>query len=1168
MKSINNKFINNLYKKYNNTFKKKEKLKKNNNIKNNIKIMNYGGTKEDYKEEYIEILKQLKFYNKKYEKDIFKTNSYAKAIEALENLNEPLINSSQIKNIPNIGKAMTNKLDELIKTNKVQNLESLKEKYPEGLKEYEKEKIKEIFMQIHGIGDKRAQEIVDLNILTIEELKKQKDEKIRGKKKNLPLLDEKQQKGLIYFEETKERIPRSEIEEYEKLFKKEFLEVLNSKDESLENHIFEITGSYRRGKSNSGDIDFLFTAFNNNKLIYYDFINHLISKNIIVVELTRGNNKSLLITKLTPNSKARRVDFLYASPEERPFALLYFTGSKEFNTAMRQIALNQQLTLNEHGFHKINKTKEKTEKITKIFKSEKDIFDYLNMEYKEPYERIDGNSVVLKSFKKEELPKPETPKPETPKPETPKPETPKPETPKPETPKPETLKPETPKPETPKPETPKPENYMYYGDDEKWEVILEGFKKKELEKTPKPETPKPETPKPEPKNKTLKAKSVDINAKQNIEDFKSKTKLLEVFSEDELTNMLKLLNKTYYDSDLEPLLTDNQYDILRDYVLEKYPNNKIAQDQHAAITLTKDKVKLPYELWSMDKIKPTTNELNKFKEKYNEPFVISAKLDGISALYTTNEDKPHLYTRGNGKYGQNIDHLIQFLKLPKTKELAIRGELIIKEEVFKAKYSEKYKNSRNFVSGLVNKKKLTKMEEIIINDLDFVAYEVIVPTNLKPSQQFEFLETLKPNINIVKYESNINQSQLTNEFLSDKLTDYKANYMYTIDGIINIEDKVYPRLSKNPEHAFAFKMIITDQVVEARVLDVHYEASKDGYLKPRIEIEPIEVDGVTIQFATCFNAKYVLDNKIGLGTTIKLNRSGGVIPNILEVLTPADEPILPKIPKSKYSFNETNTDFVLKDLESDPNVLLKNIVGFFKELEVDGLGEGNVKKLIKAKHNTIVKILKLSVDDLLKIENFKEKMATKIYDSIQKKVKETSLTKIAAASNIFGRGFGEKRLKLITNSNPNILTTKATTNKEKEELINQVKSVEGLAIKTATQFVEGLTPFQKFLKDANINKNTSLSPQPKNKSPKSEIKEGPLANKIIVLSDFKTATLTKKEFTKQLTDLGAIVEDNLTKNTNILINGDPLKESTKVKKAKTQPQTTILTFEEFNNLYL
>ena len=169
---------------------------------------------------------------------------------------------------------------------------------------------------------------------------------------------------------------------------------------------------------------------------------------------------------------------------------------------------------------------------------------------------------------------------------------------------------------------------------------------------------------------------------------------------------------------------------------------------------------------------------------------------------------------------------LEFLKLPtkeKTSEpLAIRGELIIKEEVFKAKYSEKYKNSRNFVSGLVNKKKLTKMEEIMINDLDFVAYEVIFPTNLKPSQQFEFLENLKPNINIVKYESNISQTELTNEFLSNKLTDYKANYMYTIDGIINIEDKVYPRLSKNPEHAFAFKMVLSDQEAETKTVNVRH----------------------------------------------------------------------------------------------------------------------------------------------------------------------------------------------------------------------------------------------------------------------------------------------------------------------------------------------------------
>ncbi len=849
---------------------KKEKLKKdlkiykelNNNYKS-LPIM-FGGTKiTDYKEEYIDTLKQLKFYNKKYEKNTIKSNSYAKALEGIQSLNEPLKNSSQIKTIPGIGNAMISKLDELIKTNKVQNLESLKEKYPDGIEEYKKEKFKEMFMEIHGIGDAIAQEIVDLNIFTIEELKKRQNEKLRGKKKNLPLLTKQQQKALVYLEETKERIPRSEIEEFEKLFKKEFIELLNEKAESLENHIFEITGSYRRGKPDSGDIDVLFTAYNNNKLIYYDFKKRLISKNIIVTELTKGDNKSMVIGKLTPDSKARRIDLLYATPEERPFALLYFTGSKEFNTAMRQHALSHQLTLNEHEFQKINKQKEKIGKVTQIFKSEKDIFNYLNMEYKEPYQRIDANSVVIKS-----LPEPPEQQAEPPDQQA----------------------------EPPEQQAEPPEQQA--------EIKEKDEKKTQYNKTIKNNEEKKS------KNKTLKTKQTKKSIMKNIEEFKNKTKELEFYSEDELSEMLKLINKIYYDSNNEPLLTDNQYDILREYVLKKYPNNKYANEQHAALTASKDKVKLPYELWSMDKIKPDTNALEKFKEKYKEPFVISAKLDGVSALYTTNESKPHLYTRGNGKYGQNIDHLIPFLKLPqpqpqttpvtqetKIEPLAIRGELIIKEDVFKTKYSQKYKNSRNFVSGLVNKKKLTKIEEIMISDLDFVAYEVIIPKNLKPSEQFEFLETLKPNINIVKYEKNISQTQLTNEFLSEKLTNYKSSYEYTIDGIINIEDKVYPRQSKNPDHAFAFKMIITDQIVEAKVVDVIYEPSKDGYLKPKIEIEPIEVDGVTVTYATCFNAKYVLDNKIGLGTTIKLNRSGGVIPNILEVLTQSDKPILPKFQK-------------------------------------------------------------------------------------------------------------------------------------------------------------------------------------------------------------------------------------------------------------------------------
>ena len=339
---------------------------------------------------------------------------------------------------------------------------------------------------------------------------------------------------------------------------------------------------------------------------------------------------------------------------------------------------------------------------------------------------------------------------------------------------------------------------------------------------------------------------------------------------------------------------------------------------------------------------------------------------------------------------------------------------------------------------------------------------------------------------------------------------------------------------------------------------------------------------------TCFNAKYVLDNKIGLGTTIKLKRSGGVIPNILEVLTPADKPILPKFPKSEYILNETNTDFVLKNPESNTTVLLKIITGFFKKLEVEGLAEGNTSKLIAAGHNSIQKILALSKEDIESIDTFKDKMATKIHNSIQKQINKSSLTKIAAASNILGRGFAEKRIELILKAYPNIFTKKLSqpiSKEEKTSLITQISSVEGLANKTATQFVEALPEFQKFLEESNLTKNKimTLKPNKKDKSSspnkdednsskkeKTPIKDGPLINEVIVLSDFKKEGVnkTKKEFTLQLEDLGATVEDSLTKKTTILIVGSKDEETGKIKKAKTQPNTKILTFEEFNNTYL
>ena len=105
--------------------------------------------------------------------------------------------------------------------------------------------------------------------------------------------------------------------------------------------------------------------------------------------LAQGNSKSLVIGHVPHSQYHRRIDFLYTMPEQYPFAVLYFTGSKDFNTAMRTLALKNKLSLNEHCF-----TDMKTQQpLDKIFYTERDIFDFMNMEYREPDERIDENSI-------------------------------------------------------------------------------------------------------------------------------------------------------------------------------------------------------------------------------------------------------------------------------------------------------------------------------------------------------------------------------------------------------------------------------------------------------------------------------------------------------------------------------------------------------------------------------------------------------------------------------------------------------------------------------------------------------------------------------------------------------------------------------------------------------
>jgi DNA ligase (NAD+) len=638
----------------------------------------------------------------------------------------------------------------------------------------------------------------------------------------------------------------------------------------------------------------------------------------------------------------------------------------------------------------------------------------------------------------------------------------------------------------------------------------------------------------------------------HAEDFKQNgITVLEKMSEKKLTDFLKELNKAYYNK--QPLLSDNQYDIVKEFIEKKYPNNTVVREIGAQVE--KNKVTLPYFMGSMDKIKPDTQALTHWTAKYTGPYVLSCKLDGISALYTTESTKPKLYTRGDGKIGQDISHLIPHLNLPKANCVVIRGELILPKLTFETKYKSLFANPRNMVAGLVNQKTISDA----ILDVHFVAYEVIQPV-LQPSKQFELLRALEPNIETVLHKSS---SVLNNEMLSATLVDWRQNYAYEIDGVIVSNDKIYERKTGNPDHAFAFKMVLSDQIAEAKVVDVIWQASKDGYLKPRVQIEPIRLGGVTIEYATGFNGAFIESNKIGVGSMIEMIRSGDVIPYIRKVVVPADAPKMPSVP---YKWNNTHVDILLENMEDDDTVKEKNITGFFRGIEVDGLSSGNVKRIITAGYDTIAKILKMKVVDFLKVEGFKDKTATKLYEGIQQKISAASLITIMSASNMFGRGFNDKKIELILGGYPTVLISKDSPSTK----IAKIAEIKGMAAKTSEAFVEKIPEFLAFLKETGLveklqefieSTNAAATTATAAAAAAGPEPSHPLNGKTVVMTGFRDAVLQDN-----LKKVGATIGSSVSSKTFVLLVKDLNETSGKVMDAN-KHSVPLMTPTEFVKKY-
>jgi DNA polymerase (family 10) len=303
----------------------------------------------------------------------FKTRAYLNAARTIETLSEPLdkvVAEARLADIKGIGDALQQKITELVTTGKLQYYEDLKASIPPGLV---------AMLDIPGLGPKKIKALHDeLGIKTVEQLEQAcKDGKIAG----LKGFGEKTQANILEGINRRRAYASRHLVSDALQRAEPLLEALRSQPDVIR---CSTAGSLRRHREVIGDIDLLASSKQPAAVIEF-----FTSQPGILKVLAKGGTKASVLLEGGIQSDLRVVSDADYSP-----ALLYFTGSKEHNIAMRQRAIDRGLRLNEYGLFR-SKEETRDPKLLVKCKTEEEIFEKLGLHYIPPGMREDMGEIAL-----------------------------------------------------------------------------------------------------------------------------------------------------------------------------------------------------------------------------------------------------------------------------------------------------------------------------------------------------------------------------------------------------------------------------------------------------------------------------------------------------------------------------------------------------------------------------------------------------------------------------------------------------------------------------------------------------------------------------------------------------------------------------------------------------
>ena len=620
----------------------------------------------------------------------------------------------------------------------------------------------------------------------------------------------------------------------------------------------------------------------------------------------------------------------------------------------------------------------------------------------------------------------------------------------------------------------------------------------------------------------------------------------------ELVTLLNRYAHEYYTKDT-PSVSDSEYDQLyRELVSleDKYPNDILPDSPtHRVGGKVLDgfeKYQHQYPLYSLQDAFSRA-ELEAFDERVRKEFpeviyLCELKIDGLSiSLSYENGILVAGATRGDGSIGENITENLKRVKdipltLPQPLTMTVRGECYMPkasfDEVnrFRQENGEaEFANPRNAAAGT-----LRQLDTAVVakRNLSTFLYQEASPTT-EVSQESVLKKLSK--LGFAVNDNRVLASSIDQVWnFIEKISRERNQLPYEIDGIVIKVNSLAAQEElgftvKAPKWAIAYKFPAEEK--EAKLLSVDWTVGRTGVVTPTANLTPVQLAGTTVSRATLHNVDYIQEKDIRKDDTVIVYKAGDIIPAVLRVVeakrVSEEKLVVPKYcPSCESELLHFEDEVALRCINPlCPAQIREGLIHFASRdaMNITGLGPAVVEKLFSQELvGDVAGIYRLQVEELLQLENFKEKSANKLYNAIQAS-KENSAERL-----LFGLGIrhvGSKASRILLEHFHDIPSLAKAD-------LDTIASIDGLGLVIATSLhsyfeQEGTQTLLAELQEAGVNL-AYLGEK--------VAADAILSGKTVVLTG-KLETLTRTQAREKLLRFGANVASSVSKKTDLVIAG-------------------------------